>query len=345
MTARRGSTATTSIAAPKPTLDSVAAAAGVSRQTVSNVIHHPDRVRPVTRRQVQSVIDDLRYRPNRLARSLQSRTANALAYRCHQPGERENLLLDRFLHDLCRAAARRDYHIVLISPSDVAGELADYDTLYRSGTVDGFVLSGTSPGDQRLTRLVGDGVPLVSFGRNWDDPAAHPWVDVDGGAGIAEAVSYFWTAGHRRIAWLGGVDADGAGLDRQLGYRAAIAALGAAPIEHECLDSIEAAQATVGRVLDLDDAPTAFVCATDVSALGCARAAEERNIKLGVQLGITGFDDSRLATAFSPPLSSIRQPTAAVADALIDGFIARYVEGRAVAPVVLEPTLIHRGSS
>lgn len=345
MTTRRRSTTKATAVGVKPTLDSVASAAGVSRQTVSNVIHHPDRVRPDTRRRVQSVIDELRYRPNRLARSLQSRTTNTLAYRCHQPDESENLLLDRFLHDLCRAAARRDYHIVLISPSDVAGELQDYDTLYRSGTVDGFVLSGTAPGDERLTRLVADGVPFVSFGRNWDDPAANPWVDVDGGAGVAEAVSYFWSAGHRRIAWLGGVAADGAGFDRQLGYRSAIDARGATPDEYECLDSIEAAQATVGRVLDLDNPPTAFVCATDVLALGCARAAEERNLKLGVQIGITGFDDSRLATAFSPALSSIRQPTAAVADALIDGFIARYVEGREVRPVVLDPVLIHRGSS
>lgn len=329
----------------KPTVDTVAERAGVSRQTVSNVIRNPERVRPETRTRVQEAIDILKYRPNRLARALKARTTNTLAYRCHQADEAENLLLDRFLHDLCRSAAARDLHIVLISPLDVASELADYDHLFHSGSVDGFVLSETLPGDERFPHLQAEGIPFVSFGRNWDDPSASLWVDVDGGSGIREAVAYFWSAGHRRIAWLGGLAAVGAGLDRQLGYRDAIARLGGAGLEFECLDSIDSAQATVGRVLDLADPPTAFVCATDVLALGCARAADERSMKLGVQLGVTGFDDTRLATAYSPQLSSIRQPTRAVADALIDGFLAVNLEGRTVEPLVLAPTLIHRGSS
>lgn len=328
-----------------PTVDTVAQLAGVSRQTVSNVIHNPERVRPDTKRRVQHAIDALKYRPNRLARALKARTTNTLAYRCHQADEVENLLLDRFLHDLCRAAAVRDFHIVLISPLDVAGELADYERLFRSGTVDGFVLSGTEPGDERLSHLNDEGIPFVSFGRNWDDPSASVWVDVDGAAGIGDAVSYFWAAGHRRIAWLGGIGATGAGLDRQLGYRETIGRLGGAPLEFECLDNIDGAEATVGRVLDLVDAPTAFVCATDVLAVGCARAADGRGLKLGVQLGVTGFDDTRLATAYSPELSSIRQPTQSVAQALVDGFIAAYLEGQTVEPVVFTPTLIHRGSS
>ena len=238
----------------KPTIETVAHRAGVSRQTVSNVIRNPDRVRAETRDRVRRAIDELRYRPNRLARALQARATRTLAYRCHEAGENENLLLDRFLHDLCRAAARRDYHIVLISPVDLAGELSDYDTLFHSGAVDGFVLSGTAPGDPRLHQLTSERIPFVSFGRNWDDPGASTWVDVDGAAGTAEATRYFWAAGHRRIAWLGGVNAVGAALDRQLGYRRAIAAAGGEPLLFECLDTIEAAEATARRVLDHDDA-------------------------------------------------------------------------------------------
>ncbi len=185
----------------------------------------------------------------------------------------------------------------------------------------------------------------MSFGRNWDDPKASLWVDVDGAAGISEAVSYFWTAGHRRIAWLGGIGATGAGLDRQLGYRDTIGRLDGPALEFECLDNIDSAKATAARVLDLADPPTAIVCATDVLAVGCALAADQRGLKLGVQLGVTGFDDSRLVTAHSPPLSSIRQPTEAVAQALVDGFIAAHLNGEHVEPVVLPPTLIHRGSS
>src|SRR4029078_3905331 len=143
----------------KPTIETVADRAGVSRQTVSNVIRNPERVRAETRDRVRVAIDELRSRPTRLPRALQAQATRTLAYRCHEAGENENLLLDRFLHDLCRAAARRDYHIVLISPVDLAGELTDYDTLFHSGSVDGFVLSGTAPGDRRLHHLSAETTP------------------------------------------------------------------------------------------------------------------------------------------------------------------------------------------
>ena len=90
-----------------PTIETVAQRAGVSRQTVSNVINAPDRVRPDTRVRVQAAIDELRYRPSRLGSALQSRSTRSFAYRCHIDEAEENLLLDRFLHDLCRAAAHR----------------------------------------------------------------------------------------------------------------------------------------------------------------------------------------------------------------------------------------------
>ena len=61
------------------------------------------------------------------------------------------------------------------------------------------------PGDPRVRQLTAERIPFVSFGRNWDDPAASTWVDVDGASGTGEAIRYFWAAGHRRIAWLGGI--------------------------------------------------------------------------------------------------------------------------------------------
>ena len=66
------------------TVETVAAKAGVSRQTVSNVVRSPERVKPETRDRVERVIKELDYRPNRTAQSLQSRSAGALAYRCHR---------------------------------------------------------------------------------------------------------------------------------------------------------------------------------------------------------------------------------------------------------------------
>ncbi len=326
-----------------PTVDTVAERAGVSRQTVSNVLNAPERVLPATRQRVQAVIDELGYRPNRLGSALQSRVTRTFGYRCHLSEDEENLLLDRFLHDLCRAAAARNHYIVLVSPPTADDELSIYHDMYRTGSVDGFVLSGTFPGDARLGTLRGWGVPVVSFGRDWDHPDAGGWVDIDGATGIAEAVEHFWSRGHRAIAWLGGASG-GAGEDRRSGYRSATRTHGLAPVEIECAHSIEAAAEAAGHALDGPQPPTAFVCATDVLAVGCARAAAARHLDIGGDVGIIGFDDTRLALATSPPLSSIRQPTEHVAELLIDALIGA-VAGTPPPSAMLAPRLVHRGSS
>ncbi len=326
-----------------PTVATVADRAGVSRQTVSNVVNAPERVLPATRLRVQRAIDELGYRPSRLGTALRSRTTRTFGYRCHLSEDEENLLLDRFLHDLCRAAAARQHHIVLISPVDVEDELASYHEMYRTGSVDGFVLSGTFPGDTRLDDLDREGVPYVSFGRNWDRPGAENWVDIDGGRGIADAVQHFWSAGHRRIAWAG-APSDGSLHDRRAGYRSAMASFGGESIEIECRDEIGAVAQHVAGRLASDDRPTAFVCATDTAAVGCAQAAAEAGLRIGRDVGIIGFDDTRLVHATSPSLSSVRQPTGRVAQLLVDGLIALR-DGGSMSSAMLTPTLVHRGTS
>lgn len=327
-----------------PTIRTVAELARVSRQTVSNVLNAPERVLPETRERVQRAIDELGYRPNRLGSALQSRTTRTFAYRCHISEEGENLLLDRFLHDLCRAAARRQHHILLVSPTDVDDELAAYEEMHRTGSVDGCVLSGTHPGDPRLGFALDHAIPSVSFGRNWDRPDLGGWVDIDGAAGIADAVRHFAGKGHRTIAWIGETHG-GVVSDRRDGYRGAVDTLGLPRVEIESAETIE--ESAVGAMAALTSAspPTAFVCATDVAAVGCARAAAELRMGIGTDIGIMGFDDTRLAMAVSPHLSSIRQPTERVAEMLVDGLIAMVSTGAVMAPSMLAPSLVHRGSS
>ena len=327
-----------------PTVETVAELAGVSRQTVSNVINAPERVLPGTRERVQQAIDELRYRPNRLGSALQSSTTRAFAYRCHISEDEENLLLDRFLHELCRAATIRRHHIVLVSPADIEEEIATYDDMFHTGAVDGIIVSGTFPGDRRLDTLRGHKIPSVSFGRDWDHPDVRGWVDIDGAAGIAQAVHHFAREGHRAIAWIGETHG-GAVSDRRDGYRRAIDDLRLARLELESGDTIEGATAVALIALRGSDPPSAFVCSTDVVAVGCARAAIELDLKIGAQLGIIGFDDTRLALATSPQLSSIRQPTEQVAQLLIGGLIEAVATGTDMASQILAPSLIHRGSS
>lgn len=327
-----------------PTIATVAALAGVSRQTVSNVVRAPHRVGPETLARVQAIIRDVDYRPNRSARALQARSTGLLAYRCHRPEETENLVLDRFLHELCRAADEHDHHITLVSPVSTDDEMAMYRDLYRSNRVDGFVLSGTHTGDRRLPFLVEDGIPFVSFGRNWDAPEASTWVDVDSAYGTRLATEHYWRSGHRRIAFLGWPDDAAIGADRRQGYRTAMISYALPLIEATSFDRLDAAEATATSMLSSGEPPTAVVCASDTLALGCAWAAQRLGIEVGAQLGIMGFDDSSVTLISRPSLSSIRQPTDQVAQTLMDRFIGLRSSSEPTS-ALLAPSIVHRGTS
>ena len=327
-----------------PTIAIVAELAGVSRQTVSNAVRAPERVSPDTLARVMEAIRQVDYRPNRSAQALRARSSGLLAYRCHRPDENENLVLDRFLHDLSRAADEVDHHITLVSPGSVEQEIETYRELHRSGSVDGFILSGTHRNDVRFGALALADIPFVSFGRNWDDPTATTWVDVDGRHGTREAAEHFWRTGHRSIAFIGWVDDGASGDDRRQGYRDAMANHRRDAVEVATLDRLDAAEAAASELLGRADPPTAFVCVSDTMALGCAWAAQRAGRMLGTELGIMGFDDSALTMIARPRLSSIHQPTDLVARKIVERLLG-VATADGPTSTLLAPTLVHRGSS
>ena len=140
------------------TISEVAAAAGVSRQTVSNVLKAPERVAAETAARVRRAIDDLGYRPNRAAQNLRQRASRCIGLKMVSPPGVSNLL-DRFLHALTEAAGVAGYHMLLLAAVDE--ELETYEDLIRTGTVDGFVLFDVEVGDSRLSWFARRGIPFV----------------------------------------------------------------------------------------------------------------------------------------------------------------------------------------
>ena len=187
-----------------PTLATVADEAGVSRQTVSNALNSPHLLREDTLARVRRAIDALGYSPNRAARSLRTRSSHLIGLRVEPATEgTANALMDRFLHSLVESSNGAGYHVLLFSSGD-ADPLAGYDDLLRSTAVDAFVITDTYRGNPQARWLEGRGAPFVAFGRPWNEPGStHPWVDVDGRAGVTLAVEHLVERGHSRIAWVG----------------------------------------------------------------------------------------------------------------------------------------------
>src|SRR5687768_5191720 len=187
-----------------PTLADVAELAGVSRQTVSNAVNNPDLLRPDTLTRVLDAIDELGYSPNRAARNLRTRTSHLIGLRFAPVQEgTANATMDRFVHSLVETSSAAGYHVLLF-PGDPQDPTAGYDALLRSTAVDAFVATDTYLGNPQAAWLESRRAPFVAFGRPWDNPdARHPWVDVDGAAGVELATTHLIERGHTRIAWVG----------------------------------------------------------------------------------------------------------------------------------------------
>ncbi|NIZ92214.1 substrate-binding domain-containing protein [Kineococcus rubinsiae] len=326
----------------RATLSTVARAAGVSRQTVSNVLNTPERVGPETAARVRAAIAAQRYVPSTAARQLRTRRSSALGLRLQPAGDGINgSVLDRFLHALTEQAQAAGYRVVLFTAPDDTAETLAYEHLLRTADLDGFVLTSTHQGDPRTAWLTEHDVPFVTFGRPWDtvDDAGQPWVDVDGAAGTRAATEHLLAAGHRRTAFLGWPDGSEVGDDRRRGWEEAVAAAGAEPGPRlQSVDDVRAARALVTDLLrDAgDDAPTALVCASDSLALG----AHGSTLRTGLPLEVVGFDDTPVAAALG--LSSVAQPLAEAAAAAVEQLLDR-LEGR-TAPRgrLLAPRLVVR---
>ena len=326
------------------TISDVAAAADVSRQTVSNVLNAPGRVAAGTAARVRQAIEELGYRPNRAAQNLRERTSRCIGFEIGSSGRMSNLL-DRFLHTLAEAAGTSDYHMLLFASSGMDEELSTYQDLISTGTVDGFVLADVGLRDLRLSWFAQRGIPFVCFGRPWgQEHERFSWVDVDGAYGIAQAVDHLASRGHRRIAYLGWPDGTGFGDERRAGWREAMLRQA---LEHEGLsgasgEDVTAASAVARCLLAQPDPPTAFACGSDTHAFA-ARLAGGVGAEGLPKVEVVGFDDSPAATLMSPPMSSIRQPLAQVAHRVV-GLLIEQLHGSCSPPegVMLRPELVAR---
>lgn len=323
----------------KVTISTVAAHAGVSRQTVSNVLNTPEVVREETRERVLEAIAALGYRASQAARQMRTGRSRLIAVRIEPSRDGINgSVLDRFLHGLTDAAAPAGYRVMLYTAVDDTDEIATYEDLLTSYELDAFVLTSTHHGDVRTSWLARHDVPFVTFGRPWGAPDTHSWVDVDNAAGTAMATRHLLEAGHRRIGFLGWPAGSGVGDARRAGWASALAAAGLPDTGPDVAveDGIDAGAAACTSLLPAVDA---LVCASDSLALGALRAVRES----GRKCAVTGFDDTAVAQVVG--LSSVSQPLTEAAARCIDLLAGVLDRSAAPSQLLLQPSLVLRQTS
>lgn len=340
-----------------PTVTDVAARAGVSRQTVSNVLNSPGIVLGETRARVEQAIQELGYRPHASARRLRTRASSTIGIRLDREANGiSGVVLDRYLHALTERLADRGIRITLFTADDHAEEISQFRRLRDGADVDAVIITGTTFRDSRIEWLVENDMPFVSFGRPWgsafDDPAV-PWVDVDGFAGTAEATRHLRGRGLERIGYLGWPGDWGIGRERRDGWWHTMTdEFRFTPDELDRLatrteDGVPNAREAVERMLRSPDPPEALVCASDSLGLGAMMAVREAGRP---HFPVIGFDNSSVARAVG--LSTIDQRLDEVAASTIEILMGKEggrVLDRAEASVsrhrLIIPKLVVRRSS
>jgi DNA-binding LacI/PurR family transcriptional regulator len=336
--------------AKRVTLKDVAHLAGVSYQTVSKVLHGQIQVTPQTRQRIEQAARSLGYRPSSIARSLRWQRACLIGYSwAPTPPGQFNTILDQFLQSMTQEAEKAGYHI-LCFPYRPNHDLDTYRELIESHRVDAFVLSSVEHNDPRVAFLKQAGFPFVAFGRT-NAVQDFPWVDVDGGGGMARVALHLIERGHRRIGVLAWPPDSRVGQNRLEGLLTALHEQGLELPESLLKrgegNSAFGQQAAMDLLsLPAGQRPTALVAFNDFMAIGAMEAARQLGLRVGEDLAITGFDDTPLIQYLNPPLTSVRQPIWEVGQhvirMLIDILENHPLEER---QLLLAPELIVRASS
>ncbi|MER5882739.1 LacI family DNA-binding transcriptional regulator [Streptomyces sp. NPDC001941] len=333
--------------AGRPTLEEVAARAGVGRGTASRVINGSPRVSERTRAAVEAAVAELGYVPNRAARTLAANRADALALVVPEPETR--FFAEPYFSDIVRGvgAALADTEMQLLLT--LAGNdrerrrLAQYLASHR---VDGVLLVSVHADDPLPELLVELGIPVVVSGRrSAEEPL--PSVDSDNLAGARSAVAHLAARGRTRIATITGrMDVYGARC-RLDGYREALTTEGLAPDRVAEGDFTEAGgrramTELLARWPDLD----AVFAASDVMAAGARRVLRESGRRIPDDVALVGFDDSAIARHMDPALTSVRQPIEEMGRAMT-GVLLREISRPSDTPpsLVLPTRLVVRDSS
>jgi DNA-binding LacI/PurR family transcriptional regulator len=330
-----------------PTLESVAALAGVSRATAGRVLAGSTTVGPQAREAVLRAAAELSYVTNRAARSLMTRRSDSIAFVVAESEER--FFADPYFALVLRGAhmavAEHDVQLVF-TILDTAHDRERFERFARGGHLDGVIFVSVH-GDDPLPRgLHAAGIPVILAGRPFSARSELPYIAADNVGGARSAVRLLVEKGRTRIATITGPMDMTPSIDRLAGYESELARHGLRG--HGVAEgdfSVAGGRRAMADLLDADAAVDGIFVANDLMALGALQVLAEAGRSVPDDVSVIGFDDSPLGASARPAITSVRQPVVAMGRALAERLLEAVERGEPQPSVVMDTEIVLRESA
>ena len=320
----------------------VAARAGVTKQTVSNVVSGK-RVRPETLAKVNRAIAELGYKPNLVARSL--RTGSTSTVGLFVPSV-ANPFYSEVVEEVENLLVGRGYNLLLATTRDDPDYTRAHLENLTARSVDALLVAGDSGVEQQLPMLAEAGFPVALFAWEGEPPTTLPVVSIDYEHAGFLAGRHLWELGHRSVVVIADLPAH---TPRVEGLRRAFAPEGLddrkvfACASDDAFGGFAAARAA----LDADPGLTAIFATHDILAVGAIEAVVQSGQRVPEDVSVVGFDDIAQIGRISPALTTITIPKREMAQQAVDLLLRAVDSGRPPTNVIslLRPALTVRDSS
>ncbi len=329
----------------RPTIEDVAAMAGVSRGTVSRVLNGGVNVSADAQAAVNAAIRKSGYVVNQHARAMVTQRSGTVAFVLSEPQERffGDPNFNALLRGCTQALAEHDTALLLA----IAGGPEERKRVLRflaGGHVDGALLVSTHSGDPFLDQVLQLGLPVVACGQPIGYERRMPYVGVDETDGARQIVSHLRAGGRGTIATISGpLDTPG-GSQRLVGWRETLGPLADDSLMAHGDYTRESGRAAMAELLarrpDLD----AVFVASDLMALGAIEELGRAGRRVPQDVAVAGFDDSPSAASAVPPLTTMRQPFQRISAEMVRLLLAG-IAGEPPATVILPTELVVREST
>lgn len=295
-----------------PSLEEIAAKAGVSRSTVSRVVNNAPSVNAKTRQRVLTVIAEEDYAPNAAARALVTRRTQAVGVVIPLAPLiffEDSFYFPTLLQGISRTTSEHDHAMMLWLIQNEEEHQTFYRRIMANRLMDGVIVASAARDEPLIDYFLKRGMPFVMVehpGRHLDQIS---FVSIDNEMAAYGAVTHLITLGRRRIGHITGNLSIADGTDRVRGYERALATADL-PIDPKLIveGSFSHRSGYLGAKQLLEQRVDAIFAANDITARGVLHALDEAQVCVPDDIALVGFDDLPTANEVNPRLTTVRNP-------------------------------------